>query len=201
MSKITKKELSRRSFNTSSLSFLACLGILNNSAISENLFKIMDVEPIKLNVKNLEIKDLYKIPFEDPFVEHRMRRSPSDALISWAHTILRPVGTEGLATLSIVEASATLSSISSDFKFLDLFKNKQSTKLTIKLKGKLEITRDNNNQTGYLDILATANKTAPESASISQLEAIWDQNLNNSLGKFDSEFRIRIKSLSQFLSN
>ena len=128
-----------------------------------------------------------------------MRRSPSDALISWAHTILRPVGTEGLATLSIIEASATLSSISSDFKFLDLFKNKQSTKLTVKLKGKLEITRDNNNQTGYLDIYATANKTAPESASISQLETIWDQNLNNALGKFDSEFRERIQSLSQFL--
>ena len=199
MPKITKKELSRRSFNTTSLSFLAFLGILNNSAISENLFKIMDMKPIKLNVKNLEIKDLYKIPFEDPFVEHRMRRSPSDALISWAHTILRPVGTEGLATLSIFEASASLSSISSDFKFLDLFKNKQSTKLTIKLKGKLEITKDNNNQTGYLDVIATANKTAPESASISQLETIWDQNLNNSLGKFDSEFRKRMQSLSQFL--
>ena len=199
MPKIIRKELSRRSFNITSLSFLASLGISNNSAISESLFKIMDMEPIKLNVKNLEIKDLYKIPFEDPFVEHRMRRSPSDALISWAHTILRPVGTEGLATLSIIEASATLSSISSDFKFLDLFKNKQSTKLTIKLKVKLEITKDNNNQTGYLDIIATANKTAPESASISQLESIWDQNLNNSLGKFDSEFRTRIKSLSQFL--
>ena len=199
MSKITKKELSRRFFNISSLSFLASLGILNNSAISEGLFKLMDMEPIKLNVKNLEIKDLYKIPFEDPFVEHRMRRSPSDALISWARTILRPVGTEGLATLSILEASAKLSSISSDFKFLDLFKNKQSTKLTIKLKGKLEITKDNNNQTGYLDVIATANKTAPESASISQLESIWDQNLNNSLGKFDSEFRKRIQSLSQFL--
>ena len=199
MSKITKKQLSRRYFNSTSLSFLASLGVLNNSAISENLFKIMDMEPIKLNVKNLEIKDLYKIPFEDPFVEHRMRRSPSDALISWAHTILRPVGTEGLATLSIVEASASLSSISSDFKFLDLFKNKQSTKLTIKLKGKLEITKDNNNQTGYLDVIATANKTAPESASISQLETIWDQNLNNSLGKFDSEFRKRMQSLSQFL--
>ena len=63
----------------------------------------MDMEPIKLNVKNLEIKDLYKIPFEDPYVEHRMRRSPSDALISWAHTILRPVGTEGLATLSNIK--------------------------------------------------------------------------------------------------
>ena len=199
MPNIIRKELSRRSFNITSLSFLASLGASNNSAISESLFKLMDMEPIKLNVKNFEIKDLYKIPFEDPFVEHRMRRSPSDVLISWAHTILRPVGIEGLATLSIVEASAALSSISSDFKFLDLFKNKQSTKLTVKLKGKLEITKDNNNQTGYLDIHATANKTAPESASISQLETIWDQNLNNSLGKFDSEFRERIQSLSQFL--
>ena len=87
----------------------------------------------------------------------------------------------------------------SDFKFLDLFKNKQSSKITIKLSGKLELFRDNNKETGYLDIVATSNKTAPESASIKQLEEIWDNNLNNVIGKFDKEFRDQIKVLSQFL--
>ena len=59
--------------------------------------------------------------------------------------------------------------------------------------------RDNNKETGYLDIVATSNKTAPESASITQLEEIWDSNLNNVIGKFDKEFRDQIKVLPQFL--
>ena len=190
--------ISRRVFKLFSFLILS-LGIIQNSAFSDTKFKIMDMEPIRIDVKNLIIKDLYSIPFEDPFVEHRMRRSPSDGLIGWTRTILRPVGSDGVATFSIIEASASLSSISSDFKFLDLFKNKQSTKITIKLLGKLEISKDGNNQTGYLDIFASSNKSAPESASISQLENLWDNNLNIAIGKFDEEFRKQILSLSQFL--
>ena len=159
----------------------------------------MDMEPIRLDVKNIIIKDLYSISFQPPFVEHRMRRSPSDGLIGWTRTILRPVGSDGVATFSILEASASLSSIDSDFKFLDLFKNKQTTKITIKLLGKLEIEKQDNNQTAYLDIFASSNNTAPESASISQLENIWDKSLNIAIGKFDEEFRKQIQSLSQFL--
>ena len=34
---------------------------------------------------------------------------------------------------------------------------------------------------------------------ITQLEEIWDSNLNNVIGKFDKEFRDQIKVLPQFL--
>jgi len=129
-----------------------------------------------------------------------MRKSPSDALIGWAHTILRPIGTEGTAIFKIFDASAIVSNINSDFTFLDLFKNKQSTKITIRLSGKLELFRQNNKEIGYLDIIAASSKTAPESASIMQLEEIWDSNLNNVIGKFDKEFREQIKVLPQFIS-
>tara|TARA_B100000902_G_scaffold187957_1_gene179927 strand:- start:134 stop:712 length:579 start_codon:yes stop_codon:yes gene_type:complete len=190
--------ISRKAFNIFSFLILT-LVLIQNDAFSDTKFKIMDMEPIRLDVKNIIIKDLYSISFQDPFVEHRMRRSPSDGLIGWTRTILRPVGSDGVATFSILEASASLSSITSDFKFLDLFKNKQTTKITIKLLGKLEIEKQGNNQTGYLDIFASSNKTAPESASISQLEYIWDNSLNIAIGKFDEEFRKQIQSMSQFL--
>ena len=193
------KVSSRRSFNISIVSFFALLGLKDKPVLADNVFKLMDMEPIKITVKSLKIQDLYAMPLVDPYVEHRMRRSPSDALIGWVHTILRPIGTEGTAIFKILDASAIVSNINSDFTFLDLFKNKQSSKITIKLSGKLELFRDNNKETGYLDIVATSNKTAPESASITQLEEIWDSNLNNVIGKFDKEFRDQIKVLSQFL--
>ena len=198
MLNIRQNKISRRVFNQLPL-FVLSLALIHKSAFSNAKFKIMDMDPIMIDVKNLVIKDLYSIPFEDPFVEHRMRRSPSDGLIGWTRTILRPVGSDGEATFSILEASASLSSINSDFKFLDLFKNNQSTKINIKLLAKLEFTKNGNNQTGYLDIFASSNKSAPESASISQLENIWDNSLNIAIGKFDEEFRKQIQSLSQFL--
>ena len=68
------------------------------------------------------------------------------------------------------------------------------------MSGKLELFRQNNKETGYLDIVATSSKTAPETASIIQLEEIWDSNLNNVIGKFDKEFREQIKVLPQFVS-
>ena len=68
-----------------------------------------------------------------------------------------------------------------------------------KYRGLLKKLRDNNKESGYLDIFATSNKTAPESASIIQLEEIWDSNLNNVIGKFDKEFRDQIKVLPQFV--
>ena len=193
------KVTSRRSFNIGILSYFAFLGINAKPVFADNFFRLMDMEPIKLTVKSLQIQDLYAMPLVDPYVEHRMRKSPSDALIGWAHTILRPIGTEGTAIFKIFDASAIVSNINSDFTFLDLFKNKQSTKITIRLSGKLELFRQNNKETGYLDIVATSNKTAPESASIIQLEEIWDSNLNNVIGKFDKEFREQIKVLPQFV--
>ena len=151
------KVSSRRSFNIGIVSFFALLGLKDKSVLADNVFKLMDMEPIKITVKSLKIQDLYAMPLVDPYVEHRMRRSPSDALIGWVHTILRPIGTEGTAIFKILDASAIVSNINSDFTFLDLFKNKQSSKITIKLSGKLELFRDNNKETGYLDIFATSN--------------------------------------------
>ena len=194
------KVTSRRSFNIGILSYFALPGINSKSVFADNVFRLMDMEPINITVKSLQIKDLYAMPLVDPYVEHRMRKSPSDALIGWAHTILRPVGSEGAAIFKILDASAIISNINSDFTFLDLFKNKQSTKITIRLSGKLELFRQNNKEIGYLDIIAASSKTAPESASIMQLEEIWDSNLNNVIGKFDKEFREQIKVLPQFIS-
>lgn len=194
------KVTSRRSFNIGILSYFAFLGINAKPVFADNFFRLMDMEPIKLTVKSLQIQDLYAMPLIDPYVEHRMRKSPSDALIGWAHTILRPIGTEGTAIFKIFDASAIVSNINSDFTFLDLFKNKQSTKITIRLSGRLEFFRQNNKETGYLDIVAASSKTAPESASIMQLEEIWDSSLNNVIGKFDKEFREQIKVLPQFVN-
>ena len=68
------KVSSRRSFNIGIVSFIALLGLKDKSVLADNVFKLMDMEPIKITVKNLKIQDLYAMPLVDPYVEHRMRR-------------------------------------------------------------------------------------------------------------------------------
>ena len=50
------KVISRRSFNIGILSFLALLSIKQIS-LADNVFKLMDMEPIKITVKSLKIQD------------------------------------------------------------------------------------------------------------------------------------------------
>ena len=50
-----------------------------------------------------------------------------------------------------------------------------------------------------LRLLSQISSSCVIEASITQLEEIWDSNLNNVIGKFDKEFRDQIKVLPQFL--
>ena len=79
------------------------------------------------------------------------------------------------------------------------FKNKQSYKVTVFFSGRLEIFDKRSKKTGYINIESKYSKTAPEAASISELESIFDYVTNQAIGKFDNEFRLRILDLSEFL--
>ena len=193
------KNFTRRKFSKLALSTCFVQFIFAKRLSADGVFKISEVAPIKLAVSKLEVADYYRIPFSEPFVEHRMRRSPSSAISGWAHTVLRPEGLDGIATLSIEEASAEVTSIGSENTIFDIFKNNQSSKIKIILSGKLEIEKKRTGQSGYVKITATSTQTAPEAASLNQLEKIWDISLNTAIGKFDSEFRKQILSLSEFL--
>ena len=58
------------------LSCFAFLGKNTKSVFADNVFRLMDMDPIEISVKSLQIQDLYTMPLLDPHVEHRMRRSP-----------------------------------------------------------------------------------------------------------------------------
>ena len=61
------KVSSRRSFNISIVSFFALLGLKDKPVLADNVFKLMDMEPIKITVKSLKIQDLYAMPLVDPY--------------------------------------------------------------------------------------------------------------------------------------
>ena len=74
-----------------------------------------------------------------------------------------------------------------------------SSKITVTLSAKLEIIKERDGSSGYVDVFSSYTQTAPESASVNQLEKVWDLSVISAIGKFDKEFRKQILDLPQFL--
>jgi hypothetical protein len=66
-----------------------------------------DRPPIRLDVADIRVVQSYNPPLKKPNVEHMAPVSPADAARQWARDRLRAVGTQGTATLDIVNAAVT----------------------------------------------------------------------------------------------
>ena len=155
--------------------------------------------PVYFSVNKLEVLDKYKMPLSKPNIEHKMRRSPSVTLTSWAYNVIRTQGNEGYVKLIINKASATINSIDEKTTVFNFFKNKQSYRITVFFSVRLEIFDKRSQKRGYVNIESKFSKTAPEAASLAELEILYDYVTNEALGKFDKEFRLRLLDLSEFL--
>ena len=191
-------------FKTNIVISFSCLVIsfclLNNYAVANTKsFILSEAVPLYFSVNKLEVLDNYKMPLSKPNVEHKMRRSPSVILTSWAHNVIRTQGNEGYVKLIINRASATVSNIDKKNTIFNFFKNKQSYNVKVFFSGRLEIFDKTTNKSGYINIETSFSKTAPEAASLSELEKLYDYVTIEALGKFDKEFRKRLLDLSEFL--
>ena len=63
------------------------------------------MQPIKLNVREIEVVSNYRPPMKAPNVEHLLRQNPEASLRRWANDRLRAVGSSGTARLVITNAS------------------------------------------------------------------------------------------------
>ena len=194
-----KEKLFRRNFILYSLGCFSTLFFKPFGVNASEKFNLSNAKPIRLAVERINVYDNYRMPLKDPFVEHRMRRSPSNALDGWAYSVLRPEGLDGIANMTIVEASAKLEFLNNELTLFDLFRDKQKSKITVTLSAKLEIIKERNGSSGYVDVFSSYTQTAPESASVNQLEKVWDLSVLSAIGKFDKEFRRQILDLPQFL--
>ena len=193
------EKLLRRNFILYSLGSLFYFSSNRYVLNANENFNLSNAKPIRLAVERINVYDNYKMPLKDPFVEHRMRRSPSNALDGWAYSVLRPEGLDGLANMTILEASAKLEFLNNEVTLFNLFRDKQKSKITVTLSAKLEIIKERDGSSGYVDVFSSYTQTAPESASVNQLEKVWDLSVSSAIGKFDKEFRKQILDLPQFL--
>ncbi len=115
-----------------------------------------EMPPYRLDVGQLEIVPEFQSPLQRPNVEHLMPVNPEAATVRWAQDRLKPVGTAGVARVTIRDAAVT-ETTSGDYD---------------RYNGALEVAIQIVNDSGVpqADVLAKANRTksVKKSASLNE---------------------------------
>lgn len=131
------------------------------------------LKPLNLNVAKLEIIHSYNQRMAAPNVDHLFHIPPAVALDRWAKDRLRPLGTEGFARFTIIEASVTETKLNVQKGIMGLFTLDQSEQYDAILEAKLEIFSDNDLRRGFAEARATRSMTVREDSSINRRNQEW----------------------------
>src|SRR5690349_1077183 len=84
-----------------------------------------DRPSIRLDVAQIEIVQAYKAPGQAPNVDHLFPQKPVDVATSWGRDVLRAVGQRGMATYTVLDASATETRLPRSTGMTQVFKKEQ----------------------------------------------------------------------------
>jgi len=143
------------------------------------------LQPIALDVRQIEIVDLSKTGMVGNHVEHLFPTSPKQAMNIWVRDRLSANGSTGLARLSINDASAIEERLVKKTGLSGIFTNDQSERYTTNIDVRLDIFDGENNSKGYA--LAKANRyiTVPENLSLLEREKAWFEMVEKMMADLD----------------
>jgi hypothetical protein len=92
-----------------------------------------DRPPLRLDVAQVEIVEAYKAPGTAPNVDHLFPQKPVDVAAAWGRDVLRATGERGMATYTVVDASATQTALPRTTGMSQLFKTEQSDRYDLRI--------------------------------------------------------------------
>ena len=159
-----------------------------------------DRPPLRLDVAQLEIVDAYKAPGTAPHVDHLFPQKPADVAVAWGRDVLRAVGQRGMATYTIVDASATQTALPRATGMTQMFKTEQSDRYDLHIEVKLEVGNPLLASTGYVTASANRSQTVAEDMTLNEREAVWFQMTESAMRELDDKLEAAIrKDLSAFV--
>src|SRR5688500_7132123 len=144
-----------------------------------------DRPPIRLDVAQIEIMQAYKAPGVAPHVDHLFPQKPADVAAAWGRDVLRPVGERGMATYTILDASATETALPRTTGLTQTFKTEQSERYDLHIEVKLELGNPLLRTTGIATASATRSQTVAENTTLNQREAVWFQMTESAMRELD----------------
>jgi hypothetical protein len=152
-----------------------------------------DRPPLRLDVAQLEIVDAYKAPGTAPHVDHLFPQKPADVAVAWGRDVLRAVGQRGMATYTIVDASATQTALPRATGMTQMFKTEQSDRYDLHIEVKLEVGNPLLATTGVVTASANRSQTVAEDMTMNQREAVWFQMTESAMRELDGKLEAAIR--------
>ncbi|WP_119299937.1 hypothetical protein [Dongia deserti] len=152
-----------------------------------------DRPQIRLDVAQVEIVQAYRPPGVAPHVDHLFPQKPVDVAAAWGRDVLRPVGQRGLATYTIVDASATETALPRSGGLGQVFRTEQSERYDLHIEVKLDIGNPLLAKTGAITAVADRSQTVAEDMTLNQREAVWFQMTESAMRELDKKLETAIR--------
>ena len=128
-----------------------------------------------LDVAHFEIVRVYQAPGAAPNADHLFPQKPVDVAESWGRDVLRAVGQRGMATYTILDASAVETKLPRSTGLTQVFKTEQSDRYDLRIEVKLEVGNPLLATTGIATASVTRSQTVGENMTLNQRELVWFQ--------------------------
>jgi len=155
--------------------------------------------PLRLDVARVEIVEAYQPPRTAPNVDHLMVVAPKDALARMARDRVLPWGTEGVATVTVTEASMTEQKLERS-SVASLFAAQPSERYTLTLGVVLDVQGGGALRGGGINGRAEArvmrSRAVDDGVTLAERERIWDAMLREAMDdargmNVEFEFQVR----------
>ena len=152
-----------------------------------------DRPQIRLDVAQIEIVEAYKAPGVAPHVDHLFPQKPAEVAANWGRDVLRAVGQRGMATYTILDASATDTQLPRSTGMTQVFKTEQSNRYDLHIEVKLELGNPLLATTGIVTASASRSQTVAENMTLNQREAVWFQMTESAMRELDGKLEAAIR--------
>lgn len=152
-----------------------------------------DRPQLRLDVAQIEIVQAYKAPGQAPNVDHLFPQKPLDVATAWGRDVLRAVGQRGMATYTILDASAIETDLPRSTGLTQVFKTEQSDRYDLKIAVRLDLGNPLLLTTGSAEASATRSQTVAENMTLNQREAVWFQMTESAMRELDQKLEAAIR--------
>ncbi len=152
-----------------------------------------DRPPIRLDVAQIEIVQAYKAPGAAPNVDHLFPQKPAEVAAAWGRDVLRAVGQRGMATYTIVDASATETALPRSGGLTQVFRTEQSDRYDLRIAVTLDIGNPLLAKTGQVTAAVNRSQTVAEDMTLNQREAVWFQMTESAVRELNQELEAAIR--------
>jgi len=148
---------------------------------------------LRLDVAQIEIVEAYKSPGQAPNVDHLFPQKPADVAASWGRDVLRAVGQRGMATYTILDASALETRLPRATGVTQVFKSEQSERYDLKIAVRLDLNNPLLRATGNATASASRSQTVAEDMTLNEREAVWFAMTESAMRELDQKLEAAIR--------